>query len=67
MKLARLFLAVVAASTLAACTTDSPTAPSAPPSLDEAENTECGTLDPQVQSDGSILWVCSPGQTGSGG
>jgi hypothetical protein len=66
MKLAWFFLAVVAATTLAACTTDSPTAPSAPPSFDEGENTECGSLEPQVQTDGSILWVCSP-SVGSGG
>lgn len=66
MKLARLFLAAVAAATLAACTADVPTAPSAPPSRNDAEQSECGTRYADVQPDGSIIWRCSPA-VGSGG
>lgn len=65
MKFARRFLAVLAASALAACATDSPTAPSAPPVLEEVQ-VECGERIPQVQEDGSVIWVCAP-HFGSGG
>ncbi len=67
MKLARLVLPILAASALAACTADSPTAPAlpdAPPSLD---GTDCASKVEQVQPDGSVIWVCTPGQGGSGG
>lgn len=63
MKLARLFLAAVAASTLAACTADSLTAPTAPPSRNDAETTECTET---VAEDGSTIFVCRPSM-GSGG
>jgi hypothetical protein len=66
MKLARLFLAAVAASTMAACTVDSPTAPTAPPSQNGVENTQCAEKEAQVQADGTIIWICSPSM-GSGG
>lgn len=66
MKFARLFLAAVAVSALAACTVDSPTAPTAPPLMDGAENAECSVLYSEVQPDGSVVWRCSPSM-GSGG
>lgn len=66
MKLARRFLAVLAASALAACATDSPTAPTAPPVLEEVQ-ADCANRIEEVQPDGSVIWVCSIGQVGSGG
>jgi hypothetical protein len=60
MKLARLFLAVLTVSTLAACS-DSVTGPRAEPA--KASNEEGCVLD--RQTDGT--YVCRTGQTGSGG
>lgn len=67
MRFARLVLPFFAASALAACS-DSPTAPAtpeAPPS--RGASTECAVKVSVTQDDGSVVWVCSPGQTGSGG
>lgn len=61
MKLARLFLAVLAVSALAACG-DSVTGPQAAPSATPSEDTAC-TL--ERQADGT--YVCRTGQSGSGG
>lgn len=61
MKFARLILAVLTVSTLAACS-DSVTAPKAQPSTKPLEDTSC-TL--EQQADGT--YVCRTGQTGSGG
>jgi hypothetical protein len=61
MKLARLFLAVLTISTLAACS-DSVTAPQAEPAVKASTNDSC-TLD--RQADGT--YICRTGQGGSGG
>lgn len=61
MKLARLFLAVLTISTLAACS-DSVTGPRAEPAATPSTTDSC-TLD--RQTDGSV--VCRTGQGGSGG
>jgi hypothetical protein len=61
MKLARLFLAVLTISTLAACS-DSVTGPRAEPAA-KASNDEGCVL--ERQTDGTV--VCRTGQTGSGG
>lgn len=67
MKLARLVLPFLAMSALAACTADSPTAPALPDAPPSFSDTDCATKVQQVQADGTVIWVCSPGQTGSGG
>ena len=61
MKLARLFLAVLTVSTLAACG-DMVTGPQAAPPATPSSDTSC-TL--EQQSDGTT--VCRTGQSGSGG
>ncbi|HEX6371773.1 MAG TPA: hypothetical protein VF006_22820 [Longimicrobium sp.] len=61
MKLARLFLAVLTISTLAACS-DSVTGPQAAPAAKPSAEESC-TL--ERQADGTLL--CRTGQTGSGG
>lgn len=67
MKLARLFLAVVTASTLAACA-DSVTAPQAEPAAAPSmDGTTCtGTLTRTVNQDGTVTERCT-GYVGSGG
>lgn len=60
MKLARLFLAVLTVSALAACGSDTVTGPQADPSLKPSTTESCTT-----EQNGSI--VCRTGQTGSGG
>jgi hypothetical protein len=69
MKLARLFLAVLTVSTLAACA-DSVTAPSAEsaakPSLDGATCPVGYTLEEVVGTNGSVTYRCT-GTLGSGG
>lgn len=59
MKLARLFLAVLTVSALAACG-DTVTGPQAEPSTVPSHDTSCAP----EQMDGT---VCRTGQTGSGG
>jgi predicted small lipoprotein YifL len=61
MKLARLFLAVLTVSALAACG-DSVTGPQADPSLKPSTDESCTLVG---QPDGST--VCRTGQGGSGG
>lgn len=61
MKLARLFLAVLTVSTLAACG-DTVTGPQAAPPATPSENTEC-TL--ERLADGT--YICRTGHSGSGG
>ena len=60
MKLARLFLAVLTVSTLAACG-NSVTGPQAEPAVTPSLDTLCN---PDKPSDGT---VCRTGQSGSGG
>lgn len=67
MKFARLALPIFAASLLAACGTDSPTAPALPDAPPSYNGTDCAVKVAEVQADGTVIWVCSPGQTGSGG
>jgi hypothetical protein len=62
MKLARLFLAVLTVSTLAACS-DSVTAPQAEPSADPSQDVTCTQ---ERQADGTFVTRCSS-QLGSGG
>jgi hypothetical protein len=62
MKLARLFLAVLTVSTLAACS-DSVTAPQAKPSATPSEDVSCTQ---ERQPDGTYVTRCSS-QLGSGG
>ena len=61
MKLARLFLAVLTISTLAACS-DSVTGPRAEPSATPSTEETCV---PERLADGTL--VCRTGQSGSGG
>ena len=61
MKLARLFLAVLTISTLAACS-DSVTGPRAEPAVQPSTTDGCVL---ERQADGTT--VCRTGQTGSGG
>lgn len=61
MKLARLFLAVLTVSTLAACG-NSVTGPQAEPAAKPSQDTTCQT---ERAADGTL--VCRTGQTGSGG
>ena len=61
MKLARLFLAVLTVSTLAACG-DTVTGPQAEPTPKPSMDESCSL---QSQPDGSV--VCRTGQGGSGG
>jgi hypothetical protein len=61
MKLARLFLAVLTVSTLAACS-DSVTGPQAEPSVKPSTDTSCAL---ERQADGTL--ICRTGQGGSGG
>ena len=61
MRLARTVLACLAVSTLAACGTDSVTAPevAAPEAPQREETTTCsGTLVTVVQADGSVTYQC---------
>ena len=61
MKLARLFLAVLTISTLAACS-DSVTGPRAEPAAKPSAQETCTT---ERQADGTT--ICRTGQGGSGG
>ena len=61
MKLARALLAAVAVSALAACSGDSPTAPSATPAAGPSQDLICDIVLP----DGTI--ECRSPQLGSGG
>lgn len=61
MKLARVLLAVVAVSALAACSGDSPTAPTIDPATSPAHDLICDV----VQPDGTV--TCRSPQVGSGG
>lgn len=63
MKLARLFLAVLTVSTLAACS-DSVTAPQAEPSATPSEDVSCTQ---ERLADGTLVTRCATGQGGSGG
>lgn len=66
MKIARLFLAVLTAGTLAACN-DSATAPEARPADASQNGTTCvGRIVAETQPDGTIIYRCT-GQIGSGG
>lgn len=68
MKLARLFLAVLTASTLAACA-DSVTAPSAESARPALNTTGCPTgytLEEVVSTNGTVTYRCN-GMAGSGG
>jgi predicted small lipoprotein YifL len=61
MKFARLFLAVLSVSILAACG-DTVTGPQAAPPATPSEDTSCT---PERLEDGT--YICRTGQTGSGG
>lgn len=63
MKLARLFLAVLTASTLAACS-DSVTAPQAEPAATPSQDVICTQ---ERQADGSYVTRCGSPVIGSGG
>lgn len=63
MKLARLFLAVLTVSALAACS-DSVTAPQAEPSATPSEDVSCTQ---ERQADGTYITRCGSPVIGSGG
>jgi hypothetical protein len=71
MRQARMFLACLAASVLAACSTDPITAPDAlPPEAPHQNTVSCdGSLVTVVRSDGTVVLECvvdTRGQFGSG-